>query len=129
MNIAITTNVHKWQYIGINIPITFTVFELVEELKKDYEWRLDVGAFGGTIQGILETDNLDVAIEIGQRILDLEEETTIMINNCDIDNETIISNNVGENPLKCMINPGRLLDDFVRNGDAGIYIFEEKKFL
>jgi len=129
MKYIITGVVHKWKYIGINNTTTYSVFVLVENLLKDYQWRFDVRAWGGTIQGMLELEDMNTVIDVCNKIFDLEKETTIMVNECCVLDETIISGNIGHNSLRCMIEPGRLLDKLVNEEKAGIYIFEDKKFL
>jgi len=125
--ILITSVTHNLMYVGINTEFTRHISKLVEELKRDYDWFIEVKAFGGTIQGVLNSDNKELAEEVGQDIMYVDTNSTIMISDTDVKRMDMF-NHIGEYSHPDFVAPGRLLDKLVRVESAGIYDFEKGGF-
>ena len=132
MKVIITSIQHKYKYIMCNITLTQATFNLVQKLKKEYDWFLEVVADGSTIQGVLDTDDLDVGIDIAYKILDLDPITTVMLSVGDVikDSKNKFSMSVRTNHSKAFVNPGRLLDNLVKEDETpGIFYLDENNNL
>lgn len=85
MKVIITSITQRFKYIGIDLPMTRFIRKLVEKLKLEYDWFLEVKSYGGTIQGVLNTDNIDVGFQVATEILSQDKETTIMVSVGEVD--------------------------------------------
>lgn len=128
MKVIITSITQRFKYIGIDLPMTRFIRKLVEKLKLEYDWFLEVKSYGGTIQGVLNTDNIDVGFQVATKILSQDKETTIMVSvgEVDIDEKYPHTKIVGQNNSEGFVEPGRLLDKLVKEKKTGIYNFEKK---
>jgi len=131
MKVIITSVTQRFKYIGIDLPMTQFISNLVKKLKLEYDWFLEVKSYGGTIQGVLNTDNIDIGLQVATEILSQDEKTTIMVSvgEVEINDKYPHTKIVGQNNSEGFVEPGRLLDKFVKERKVGIYNFEEKRWL
>jgi len=124
MKVILTAVISKYKYIGINDNSTKHINILIESLLDEYDWYLDVTQFGGTIQGVLNTDDITAGIDAANEIIDFDQETTIVVSVGEVNIvDSPFSKNVGTNRSIGFIKHGRHLDKLVEDDKFGVYDF------
>ena len=129
MKVIITSVIYGIRYISFNHRVSDFISTLVEELKNDYDWFLDITQYCGQIQGVLNTDDINVGIEVAKKINYKNTTNMVSVGEVKIDHNDTYTLNTGTNMSKGFIEPGRLLDKFVIEKKFGIYDFNNKKWI
>ena len=129
MRVIITSVIYDIKHISFNNRVPDHVAELVEYLKNNYDWYLDITQYGGQIQGVLNTDDINVGIEVAKKINYKNTTTMVSVGKVEIDYNDKYTLNPGTNMSKGFIEPGRLLDKFSMEKKFGIYNFNDKKWI
>lgn len=121
--VIITSIIYDFRSFSFHVSKNISV--LVEEIRNKYDWFLEIKQYGGTIQAVLNTNDINVGLEVAKMINKQYEKSTTMVSvgEVEIDERYPDTKIVGQNNSKGFWGPGKRLDELVKKKKMGIFIY------